>query len=54
MEDGDISVIMELFVHDFILPYYGKSLIALFLDTNPKFSKNELRILKDWQMSKSG
>jgi hypothetical protein len=49
MEDADISGIMEWFVHDYILPDYGKPLIAVFLDTDPKLSKNELQILKDWQ-----
>jgi hypothetical protein len=51
MEDADISGIMEWFVHDYILPDYGKPLIAVFFDTDPKLSKNELQILKDWQMT---
>ena len=51
MEDADISGIMEWFVHDYILPDYGKPLIAVFFDTDPKLSQNELQILKDWQMT---
>jgi hypothetical protein len=51
MEDADISGIMEWFVHDYILTDYGKSLIAVFLNSSPKLSKNELQILKDWQMT---
>jgi hypothetical protein len=51
MEDADISGIMEWFVHDYILPDYGKPLIAVFLDTSPKLTKNELQILKDWQVT---
>ena len=51
MEDADISGIMEWFVHDYILPDYGKPLIAVFYDTDPKLSKNGLQILKDWQMT---
>jgi hypothetical protein len=51
MEDADISGIMEWFVHDYILPDSGKPLIAVFFDTTPKLSKDELQILKDWQMT---
>jgi hypothetical protein len=51
MEDADISGIMEWFVHDYILPDYGKPLIAVFFDTSPNLSKDELQILKDWQMT---
>ncbi len=51
LEDADISGIMEWFVHDYILPDYGKSLIAVFFDTPPNLSKDELQILKDWQMT---
>jgi hypothetical protein len=51
MEDEDISGIIEWFVHDYILPDYGKPLIAVFFDHSPKLTKDELQILKDWQLT---
>jgi len=51
MEEADVSGLMEWFIHDYILPEYKKTIIALFLESNPRLTKEELQILKDWQMT---
>jgi chorismate mutase len=49
MKQGDMAAITEWFVHDYIQSQYGKPIINLFLESNPKLTQYELQILKDWQ-----
>jgi len=49
MKQGDMAAITEWCVHDYIQPQYGKPIINLFLESNPKLTQDELQILKDWQ-----
>jgi len=51
MDETHISGLMEWFIHDYILPQYEKPLITVYLESNPGLTKEELQILKDWQMT---
>jgi hypothetical protein len=49
MVETDMIGFTEWFVHDYVLPGFGKPLIAVYLESNPKLIRTELQILKDWQ-----
>ncbi|UCE52925.1 MAG: SEC-C domain-containing protein [Desulfobacterales bacterium] len=49
MVETDMFGFTEWFVHDYVLPDFGKPLITVYLESNPKLTRTELQILKDWQ-----
>ena len=49
MVDNDMAGFTEWFIHDYVLPDYGKPLLSIYLESNPKLTRKELQILKDWQ-----
>ena len=48
-DDRDIMAFMEWFVSDYLIPEEDKTVIELFLASNPKLPVEEMQVLQGWQ-----
>jgi hypothetical protein len=49
MDDVGYLQFLEWYIHDYPIPGQGRPVIQLFLESNPKLSSEEMRVLQDWQ-----